>query len=54
MFHFDDIVQPVHRNHYGRQFVIPVLTTAQGRGAERFVGFIDNTDLAKTLKDLVQ
>ena len=29
MFHFDDIVQSIHRNHYGRQFMIPVLTTAQ-------------------------
>ena len=38
----------------GAHTALPVLTTAQGRGAERFVGFIDNTDLAKTLKDLVQ
>lgn len=38
----------------GAHTALPVLTTAQGRGAERFVGFIDNTDLAKTLKDLVK
>ena len=38
----------------GAHTALPVLTTAQGPGAERFVGFIDNTDLAKRLKDLVK
>jgi len=36
----------------GAHTALPVLTTAQGPGAERFVGFIDNTDLAKRLKAL--
>jgi len=38
----------------GSHTALPVLTTAGGPGAERFVGFIDNTDIAKILKDLVQ
>lgn len=38
----------------GAHTALPVLTTAQGVGAERFGGFIDNTDIAKTLKDLVR
>ena len=32
---------------------LPVLTTSQGPGAERFSGLIDNTDIGKGLKDLL-
>lgn len=38
----------------GSHTALPVLTTAGGPGAERFVGFIDNTDIAKTIKELVR
>ena len=37
----------------GAHTALPVLTTAQGPGATRFVGFMDNTDIAKTLKSLL-
>jgi len=37
----------------GAHTALPVLTTAGGPGAERFSGFIDNTDISKILKDLV-
>ena len=33
---------------------LPVLTTAKGVGAENFVGFIDNTDIARRLKALIR
>lgn len=33
---------------------VPVLTTATGPGAESFTGLIDNTDIAKTLKSLME
>jgi alkaline phosphatase len=29
---------------------MPVLTTAKGCGAEKFSGFIENTDISKALK----
>lgn len=32
----------------------PVLTTACGPGAERFAGFLENTDISKILKELVK
>ena len=38
----------------GAHTALPVLTTAGGPGAERFTGFLDNTDIAKILKDLIQ
>ena len=38
----------------GAHTALPVLTTAQGPGATRFTGFLDNTDLAKILKDFVR
>ena len=38
----------------GAHTALPVLTTAKGPGAERFTGFIDNTDISKILKDLVK
>ena len=38
----------------GSHTALPVLTTAVGPGAERFSGFIDNTDIAKILKDFVR
>ena len=37
----------------GNHTALPVLTTAKGPGAERFGGFLENTDIAKTLKDLL-
>ena len=37
----------------GAHTALPVLTTAKGPGAERFVGFIDNTDVSKILKELL-
>ena len=33
---------------------LPALTTSCGPGAERFTGMLDNTDIAKTIKDLVK
>ena len=33
---------------------LPVLTTGQGVQAERFTGFIDNTDIARRLKALIR
>ena len=38
----------------GAHTALPVLTTAKGPGAERFAGFIDNTDISKILKELVK
>ncbi len=38
----------------GAHTALPVLTTAQGPGATRFTGFLDNTDLAKIIKDFVR
>lgn len=38
----------------GAHTALPVLTTAEGPGAERFTGFIDNTDIAKILKSLLK
>ena len=38
----------------GAHTALPVLTTAGGPGAERFTGFLDNTDISKILKDLVK
>lgn len=38
----------------GAHTALPVLTTASGPGSERFVGFIDNTDIPKILKDLLK
>ena len=38
----------------GAHTALPVLTTAQGPGADEFAGFVDNTDIAKILKRLVQ
>jgi len=34
----------------GAHTAMPVLTTAKGPGAERFSGFIENTDIAKAMK----
>lgn len=33
---------------------LPALTTASGPGAERFMGFLDNTDISKIIKGLVE
>ena len=38
----------------GSHTALPVLTTASGPDAERFAGFIDNTDIAKILTELVR
>ncbi len=38
----------------GAHTALPVLTTAEGPGAEKFTGFIDNTDIAKILKSLLK
>ncbi len=38
----------------GAHTALPVLTTAGGPGAERFLGFLDNTDIAKILKSLME
>ena len=38
----------------GAHTALPVLTTAGGPGAERFTGFLDNTDIAKIMKELVK
>lgn len=38
----------------GAHTALPVLTTASGPGAERFTGFLDNTDISKILKDLLR
>ena len=38
----------------GAHTALPVLTTAKGPGAERFAGFIDNTDISKIVKELVR
>ena len=38
----------------GAHTALPVLTTAEGPGAERFTGFLDNTDISKILKNLVK
>ena len=37
----------------GSHTALPVLTTAIGTGAENFTGFIDNTDIARKIKDLL-
>ena len=34
----------------GAHTAMPVLTTAKGRCAERFSGFIENTDISKAMK----
>ena len=34
----------------GAHTAMPVLTTAKGRCAEKFSGFIENTDIAKAMK----
>ena len=34
----------------GAHTAMPVLTTAKGKGAEKFIGFIDNTDISKIIK----
>ncbi|MCQ2367885.1 MAG: alkaline phosphatase [Kiritimatiellae bacterium] len=33
---------------------LPVLTTAMGRNADKFIGFMDNTDIARILKEIVR
>jgi len=38
----------------GSHTALPVLTTSRGVGAERFTGFIDNTDISKKLKELIR
>ena len=38
----------------GAHTALPVLTTASGPGAERFTGFLDNTDISKIMKELVR
>ena len=38
----------------GSHTALPVLTTSTGVQAERFTGFIDNTDVAKKLKGLLR
>ena len=38
----------------GAHTALPVLTTAGGPGAERFCGFLDNTDISKIMKELVK
>ena len=38
----------------GAHTALPVLTTAGGPGAERFTGFLDNTDISKIMKELVK
>ena len=38
----------------GAHTALPVLTTSTGVQAKRFSGFIDNTDIAKTLKSLLK
>jgi len=37
----------------GGHTAMPVLTSAQGEGAKRFTGFIENTDIANIIKDLI-
>jgi len=37
----------------GSHTALPVLTTAGGPGAERFGGFLDNTDISRILKELL-
>ena len=32
---------------------MPTMTTAGGCGAENFSGYLDNTDIARILKDLL-
>ena len=38
----------------GAHTALPVLTTAKGPGAERFTGFIDNTDISRIMKEMVK
>ena len=38
----------------GSHTALPVLTTSQGNGAEKFCGFFENTDIAIRLKSLLQ
>ena len=38
----------------GSHTALPVLTTSTGVQAQRFTGFIDNTDVAKKLKELIR
>ena len=37
----------------GSHTALPVLTTSRGVKAERFTGFLDNTDIAKKLKEII-
>ena len=37
----------------GAHTALPVLTTAGGPGAERLIGFLDNTDISRILKELM-
>ena len=38
----------------GSHTALPVLTTSRGPGAEKFTGFIENTDISKRLKELMR
>ena len=38
----------------GSHTALPVLTTSTGVQAQRFTGFIDNTDIAKKLKEILR
>ena len=38
----------------GAHTALPVLTTSRGVKAERFTGFIDNTDIARKLKEIIR
>ena len=38
----------------GSHSALPVLTTSSGVGAEKFTGFLDNTDISKLMKELLQ
>ena len=38
----------------GAHTALPVLTTSYGNGAEKFTGFLENTDISKRLKELLR
>jgi alkaline phosphatase len=38
----------------GAHTALPVLTSAVGPGADKFIGFIDNTDISKKIKELLK
>ena len=38
----------------GAHTALPTMTTAAGVGAERFSGYLENTDIARTIKDLLR